>query len=145
MDGHGVIHAGDTCVFLTHSLEHEPIMKAEDINQLLGDDQPAAQPSTDRAAERGDPVVVTTEHRGVFFGYLTGDNNQSPVSVTLYQCRMCVSWQSSVRGVLGLAATGPNKQCRVSPAVPESVLWKITGVFTCTDDAAKAWEDAPWN
>ncbi len=119
-------------------------MKAETIQQLH-DGQPEAEPSTERAAEQGIPVVVTTEHRGVFFGYLTAENNQSPVSLSLYNCRMCVSWASSVRGVLGLAASGPNKHCRVTDAVPTSALWKITGIFQCTAEAAKAWEDAPWN
>ena len=89
------------------------------------------------------PVVVTTEHRGVFFGYLDGDRASSTVTIT--EAQMCVYWSADVQGMPGLAATGPSKTCKVSPAVPgATTLQGVTAVFDATEAAAKAWKDRPW-
>lgn len=87
------------------------------------------------------PVLVTTEHRGVFFGYTRDPKGPS---ITLRQCRNAVYWDSDVRGVLGLAATGPSSGCRIGPAAPETTLTGVTMVSQCTPEAAAAWEKAPW-
>ena len=89
------------------------------------------------------PVLVTTEHRGVFFGYVE-DESTAPEKILLTQARMCVSWSGSIKGVLGLAVTGPNKDCRIGPPTPDATLWKLTGIFSCTEEATQAWEKAPW-
>lgn len=86
------------------------------------------------------PVLVTTEYRGVFFGYATnteGDNIQ------LKRARNCVYWSADVKGFLGLAKTGPSQGCRIGP--PADVdLRKITCVAEVTPEAAAAWESQPW-
>ena len=89
------------------------------------------------------PVVVTTEHRGVFFGYVVDDTN-APTSIKLKDVRNCVYWSQQTKGVLGLAAAGPSKDSRIGPKVPEADLWKITGVFACSPEATEAWESEPW-
>ena len=89
------------------------------------------------------PVVVTTEKRGVFFGYLVADH--SPERVILSDARNCIYWSADVRGFLGLAATGPTKECKVGPKTPEVTLLKITSIATCSPEAATAWEAGPWN
>lgn len=94
-------------------------------------------------AKVGDRVVVTTEHRGVFFGRLTED--KAPECLILSDSRQCVYWDSSIRGVLGLAANGPGPLCRIGPNVPSITVWKITGIFVCTDEATRAWGAGPWN
>lgn len=87
-------------------------------------------------------VVVTTEHRGVFFGY-TKDGSGNVVE--LRGMRNCLYWPTSVGGFAGLAVTGPNKDTRVGPAIPgTSTLQKVTGVFPCTEAAEKAWLSANW-
>lgn len=86
-------------------------------------------------------VVVTTAKRGVFFGY------GAPVvggKGTLKDARMCVTWSSDVRGVLGLAVSGPTAGCRITPAVPVLEIDEITAVMDCTAEAVKAWESQPW-
>lgn len=88
-------------------------------------------------------VVVTTEFRGVFFGFLE-DESEAPNKVTLSDGRLCVYWSEQTKGVLGLAATGPNKTCRIGPAVPELTVWKVTGIFRCTPKAVEAWKSEPW-
>jgi len=89
-------------------------------------------------------VVVTTEHRGVFFGYVE-DDTALPDKITLTDARMCVYWSEQVKGVLGLAATGPNDKCRIGTKVPRFTAWKITSVSECTPEAIEAWEQAPWS
>lgn len=89
-------------------------------------------------------VMVTTEHRGVFFGYINGEKVKD-ATVTIKRARCCLYWSSDVRGFMGLAATGPSKSCRVGPSVPSLTLAKVTAVVECTPEAAKAWEGAPWN
>ena len=91
------------------------------------------------------PVVVTTEFRGVFFGYVLAGEDLSRRMIVLTHPRMCVSWSADVRGVLGLAATGPTDGCRITRAPEAIVLQKVTSVMKCTPEAAAAWEKAPWN
>lgn len=87
------------------------------------------------------PVLVTTERRGVFFGYTTDDLAADPIRIE--QARVVVRWKGT-RGFLGLAANGPTRECRISPPAPEQVLRGITSAAVCTEVAAKAFETAPW-
>lgn len=87
------------------------------------------------------PLVVTTEHRGVFFGY----GIPTPESeIRLEKARMCVYWSSDTKGVVGLAATGPSRTCKVGLAAPAITLRKVTSVIECSPEAAEAWEKGPW-
>ena len=90
------------------------------------------------------PVVVTTEHRGVFFGFMNGSTESDKV-VALTDAQMCVYWSADVRGVLGLAATGPSGSCRITPAVPKLTVQDVTAVMDATDEAVKAWAQRPWS
>lgn len=87
------------------------------------------------------PMVVTTEHKGVFFGHGIKSDSKT---IELKDAQMCVYWSSDTHGLPGLAANGPSSHCRVSPPVPVMVLQDVTGVFVCTDKAVKAWEIQPW-
>ncbi len=90
------------------------------------------------------PVVVTTEHRGVFFGFLSGTSKPSDTVVTLTDAQMAVYWSADVQGVLGLAATGPSKNCKVTPHIPKLTLQGVTAVLECTERAVAAWQARPW-
>lgn len=87
------------------------------------------------------PVVVTTSHKGVFFGY--GDPSDK-ATIRITKARMCVYWSQDVKGILGLAATGPSKSSKVGPAVPAITLRDVTAVMEVSEEAAKAWEAGPW-
>lgn len=87
-------------------------------------------------------LLVTTAHRGVFFGYGKPSDEKT---IKLANARMVVYWSSDVRGVMGLAAVGPNKQCRVGPKVPAMTLSDVTAVVECTDEAVKEFERGHWN
>jgi hypothetical protein len=91
----------------------------------------------------GQAVLVTTAHRGVFFGYLVGEASKE--KVTIKNARNCVYWTQQERGFLGLAAMGPSNECKVGPATPELTLWDITGVATVTHEAVQRWEASPWS
>lgn len=88
------------------------------------------------------PVLVTTEHRGVFFGYATDTKG---ATIELARARNCVYWSSDLRGFLGLASVGPNRNCKIGPQVPSIQLRGITSVVEVTPEAAAKWESAPWN
>jgi len=89
-------------------------------------------------------VVVTTELRGVFFGYLDSPLTKKPVELKLKQCRNVMYWDQETKGFIGLAANGPTAGCRIGPAAPSVVIYKITSVAECSPKAVKAWEGAPW-
>lgn len=87
------------------------------------------------------PVIVTTEHRGVFFGY-TEDADGDPI--ILKRARLCVYWSQDLKGFMGLAAQGPSSSCKIGPPADIQIR-KITAVIEVTPDAVKKWESAPWN
>lgn len=88
-------------------------------------------------------VVVTTKHRGVFFGYVA-DDSKAPAQITLTGVRNCVYWPATVRGFLGLSVSGPLQGSRVGPSAPEMVVYDLTGIVSCTPEAVKAWETIQW-
>ncbi len=94
------------------------------------------------AKEKDIPLVVTTAHRGVFFGFGRPTTNKT---IRLTQAQMCVYWSSDVKGVLGLAAQGPTRGCKIGPPVPAMTLQDVTGVMEASDAAKTAWESQPWN
>lgn len=86
-------------------------------------------------------VLVTTAHRGVFFGYAT---DTSGAIIKLRGARNCVYWPSSQKGFLGLASTGPLDGAKIGPAANIEIR-DITCVAECSDEAVKRWNDAPWS
>jgi hypothetical protein len=95
------------------------------------------------AGKKEKAVMVTTEFRGVFFGYMTEMPKDG--SITLTKAQNCVYWSSDVKGFMGLAATGPTKDCKVGPSVPSITLNKVTAVVEVSAEAAEKWMNAPWN
>jgi len=87
------------------------------------------------------PVLITTAKRGVFFGYA---DDVSGDTIDAKNVRMVVYWSTDTKGIIGLAASGPTKNCRVTAAAPAAQLREVTAVFECSDDAVKAFEAAPW-
>lgn len=90
------------------------------------------------------PVIVTTEHRGVFFGYMN-PKSVNDEQIELRRSRLCVYWSADVKGFMGLASGGPTKSCRIGPQVKSITLRKITAVLAVEEKAVVAWEAAPWN
>ena len=97
--------------------------------------------TTDTPGRPERPVIVTTAHRGVFFGFATDTDGET---IVLKRARLCVYWSADVRGFMGLAANGPTKGCRIGPAA-DVTLRNITAVLEVSAPAVKAWEAEPWS
>jgi hypothetical protein len=83
------------------------------------------------------PVIITTKHRGLFFGYAedtTGD------IIHLKRARCGIYW-ATTRGFMELAEVGPNSRSKISARADLEVR-EITAVIEVTPAAVKAWEDA---
>lgn len=85
-------------------------------------------------------VLVTTSHRGVFFGYATKTDGGT---IRLRAARNCIYWPTGQKGFLGLASDGPLTGSRIGPAADIEVR-DITCVAECTPKSVAAWESAPW-
>lgn len=85
-------------------------------------------------------VLVTTAHRGVFFGYADKTDGET---IHLKDGRLCVYWSADLRGFMGLASHGPSSGCKIGPAA-DITLRAITSVVEVSDEAAKKWTEAPW-
>ena len=83
------------------------------------------------------PVIICTEHRGVFFGYATDTSGDV---VKLRSARMAIYWGTS-RGVMELAVTGPTNKSKLSASADIEVR-KVTAIFEVTPDATAKWEAA---
>lgn len=91
------------------------------------------------------PVLVTTEHRGVFFGYVHPGVDLDVESIRIERARMAVFWPADVHGVLGLAANGPTAGCRIGPPAPAITLQGVTSIAEVSAKAVERWESAPWS
>lgn len=86
-------------------------------------------------------VLVTTEHKGVFFGYASETAGES---IKLRAARLCVYWIADLHGFMGLASSGPRKGCRIGPAC-DVELRGITSVCEVTPEAATKFEEGMWS
>lgn len=87
----------------------------------------------------GRPVLITTEYRGVFFGY--ADDTTGDV-VTLKNARNCIYWPAGNGGFGGLASEGPANGARIGAKVSQIELRKVTAVAEVTPAAVEKWEAA---
>ena len=88
-------------------------------------------------ATQGRPVIVTTKHRGVFYGLATDTSGEV---IKLKRARMGIYW-GTTRGLMQLAETGPTGSSKIS-ARADLELRDVTAVFEVTPAAAEAWEAA---
>lgn len=90
-------------------------------------------------------VLITTDNtkRGVFMGFIDPKDADKDTLVA-EEVRMAVKWSVEVRGVVGLAAHGPDKNCRITAPAKRATLKGVTAVLEITDEALKAWRKEPW-
>jgi len=89
-----------------------------------------AKPNSER------PVLVTTAYKGVFFGWASKTDGPT---IALKRARLCIYWSADLMGFMGLAAKGPNSQCKIGPPA-DIELRDITSVTECTEAAVQRWE-----
>jgi hypothetical protein len=87
------------------------------------------------------PVLVTTQHRGVFAGLVPADHDMSLRSFPLRAAKMAIYW-GTTRGVMELAESGPTKDSRIGAPADIAMLHDVTAVFAITAEAWAAWEKA---
>ena len=87
------------------------------------------------------PVLVTTEHRGVFAGLINDDQDISVKAMPLHNAKMAIKWGTD-KGVMQLAETGPTNNSRISAEADIPMLHDITAIFDITPEAWKKWQEA---
>lgn len=85
---------------------------------------------------KGKYVLVTTLHRGVFFGKLVSESKESAV---LKEVRCAIKFGTR-GGFLELANKGPNHNSRIGDQVEQIKLYDITSVTLVTETALEAWK-----
>ena len=105
------------------------IEERKKIDALLGEE-------TKAECDLGRPVLVTTDKRGVFFGY-ADETDGDPI--VLKNARNCIYWHKSIGGFAGLATVGPNDQCRIGVQVGQIELRGICSVSEVEAAAVVAW------
>ena len=88
------------------------------------------------------PVLVTTEFRGVFYGWA---KDMSGETITLTNARNCIYWSAATGGFGGLASEGPAKGSRIGARIDKIDLRKVTSVSEVSTEAAEKWEKHPWS
>lgn len=101
--------------------------------------KPTKKPTKTSAKSR--PVLVTTQHRGVFFGYATKTNG---TQIKLMRARCVIYWPKECKGFLGLASMGPLEGSRVGPAADIELRY-VTCVADVSAEAVARFEAAPWS
>ncbi len=82
------------------------------------------------------PLVITTLHKGVFFGYGTPTTEKT---IRLENAIMCLYWSVETKGVLGLASIGPQPGSKLTPAVPAITLQDVTSCMEASKVAEDKW------
>ena len=84
------------------------------------------------------PILVTTQHKGVFAGLVEDDHNMGLKAFPLKEARMAIYW-GTTKGVMELADTGPTESSRISAKADIPMLQDVTAIFDITDEAWKKW------
>ena len=85
-------------------------------------------------------VLITTEYKGVFFGYSTNTDGDT---IKLKRARNCIYWPSQNKGFMGLASDGPHRDAKIGPPA-DIELRKVTSVVEVTPAAEKVWNEFKW-
>lgn len=80
-------------------------------------------------------VLVTTAHRGVFFGFLESRDGNS---VVLENARCAIRWNTS-GGFLELADVGPNANSKIGSPARRVELFDVTSIADVTPEATEKW------
>jgi hypothetical protein len=90
-------------------------------------------------------VLITTDNtkRGVFMGFID-PKDADKETIEAEEVRMAVYWSADVRGVVGLAAKGPTKNCKITQAAKKAIIKGVTATLELSQEAVAAWRKEPW-
>lgn len=84
-------------------------------------------------------VIITTQHRGVFFGYVSEKADMTKKIITdVKGARMAIYW-GTTKGLMELAQTGPTSKSKISSPADIPCLQDVTAVFSVTAEAEQKW------
>ena len=87
-------------------------------------------------------ILITTQHRGVFFAQVSDDKDMTQKTLTdLENARMAIYWNTK-GGLMELCAKGPNSGSKIGSPAGIPVLHDVTAVFAVSDEAADKWISA---
>ncbi len=84
------------------------------------------------------PVLITTQHRGVFAGLIPDDQDLTAKAMPLKNARMAIYW-GTTKGLMELCETGPTGKSKISAPANIPMLHDITAVFDITQAAWEKW------
>lgn len=87
-------------------------------------------------------ILITTLHRGVFFGLVPDDQDMTAKTMALKSARCAIRW-ATTGGVAELASVGPNSNSRIGTSADIEAIHDITAVWRVTDEAREKWMVAP--
>lgn len=84
-------------------------------------------------------ILVTTQHRGVFFAQVEDNADLSQKVLTdLKNCRMAIYF-GTTKGVMELAHTGPTSKSVIGAPADVCIMHDVTAVVSVSDNAAAKW------
>lgn len=83
-------------------------------------------------------ILVTTAHRGVFYGEVPEGYDLTQTPMALKNARCAIYW-STTGGFAELAQVGPNSGSKIGAKADIEALHDITAVLSVTDQAREAW------
>ena len=86
-------------------------------------------------------ILVTTAHRGVFYGEVPEDQDLTQTTMALKKAKCAIYWNTKT-GVAELAEKGPNENSRIGAEADIEALHDITAVWSVSDKAKEAWTAA---
>jgi hypothetical protein len=87
------------------------------------------------------PVLITTQHRGVFAGLIPVNQDINARSMALKSAKMAIYW-GTTKGLMELCESGPTSRSRISAPADIPALHDITAVFDITPAAWQKWQEA---
>ena len=87
------------------------------------------------------PILITTQHRGVFFGLVPEDQDMTATTMALKSARCAIYW-GTTGGVFQLADTGPTAKSRIGAPADIEAVHDITLVLAVTPGALEKWQRA---
>lgn len=87
------------------------------------------------------PVLITTQHRGVFVGLIPTDQDVNARTMALKTAKMVIYW-GTTRGLMELCETGPTEKSKISAPADIAALHDITAVFEMTPAAWQKFREA---
>ncbi len=83
-------------------------------------------------------ILVTTEHRGVYYGEVPEEQDLTARTMALKNARCAIYWNTTT-GVAELAEKGPNDGSKIGAKADIEALHDITAVWRVTDEAKEQW------